>query len=182
MNDTSSAPQGRVLFAASRFDVVEVSQQTADGKTVQWQVVRHPGAVVIVPLLEENRVCLIRNERVAVGKTLIELPAGTIDPPERPAATAIRELQEETGFTAATWRELPGFYMSPGILSERMHVYVAQGLSAGEHAREEGENIDNFIVPWEEALRLAERGEIEDSKTLCALLMWDRLRQRQERV
>jgi ADP-ribose pyrophosphatase len=176
MSDNDGSGKPRVLLSTSRFDVVEVLQRSRDGKTAWRQIVRHPGAVLIIPLLAGNRVCLIRNERIAVGKTLIELPAGTIDRPEEPRATALRELQEETGFTATQWRELPGFYMSPGILSERMHVFVAEGLTEGDHAREAGENIDNFIVPWNQALAMAQRGEIEDAKTLCALFMWDRLR------
>ena len=174
LSDRSSKP--RLLFKGSRFNVVEVDQPTASGQLRARQFVQHPGAVIILPLLEGNRVCLIRNERPAVGKTLIELPAGTIDPPEPPHKTAPRELKEETGYTASKWRELPGFYMSPGILSERMHVFAADGLTAGDHAREEGENIDNLVVTWDEAMRMAECGEIEDAKSLCALLLWDRLR------
>lgn len=166
----------RVVFTGSRFRVVEVTQQDAAGGTKPRQVILHPGAVVIVPLLAGNRVCLIRNERVAVSQTLIELPAGTIDPPEEPTATAVRELREETGFTATQWQELPGFFMSPGILRERMHVFVAQGLREGAPAREAGENIDNLIVAWDEALAMIDRGEIEDAKTICALLGWDRRR------
>jgi ADP-ribose pyrophosphatase len=176
MSDNDSDAKPRILLVTSRFEVVEIPQRTRDGKTVHRQIVRHPGAVVIIPLLEGNRLCLIRNERVAVGKALIELPAGTIDPPEEPRATAVRELQEETGFTATGWRQLPGFYMSPGILSERMHVFVAEGLSEGDPSREAGETIDNHIIPWADAIAMAERGEIEDAKTLCALFLWDRLR------
>jgi ADP-ribose pyrophosphatase len=174
MADSSS--QDRVLFTGSRFNVVEVLQRTADGGTRPRQVVSHPGAVVVLPLLEGDRVCLIRNERVAVGKTLTELPAGTIEPPDPPRETAVRELKEETGYTAQRWRELPAFYTSPGILSERMYVFVAEGLIEGDHAREEGENIDNYIVSWNEALAMLDRGEIEDAKTICAMLMWERLR------
>jgi ADP-ribose pyrophosphatase len=166
----------RVLFTASRFRVVEVDQRAADGQLVPRQVVMHPGAVVIVPIVDGDRVCLIRNERVAVRKTLIELPAGTLEPPEPPEACAARELQEETGYAAAAWRELPGFYMSPGILCERMHVFVAQELTSGAPARESGENIDNLIVPWADALAMVDRGEIEDAKTICALLVWERRR------
>lgn len=176
MPPTEGAP--RVLFTGSRFRVVEVTQRDAAGGSASRQVILHPGAVVIVPLLAGDRICLIRNERVAVGKTLIELPAGTIDPPEEPAATAVRELREETGFTATQWRELPGFYMSPGILRERMHVFVAEGLNEGAPARESGENIDNLIVAWDESLAMVDRGEIEDAKTICALLAWERRRRR----
>jgi ADP-ribose pyrophosphatase len=175
---SASSPPRRVLLNAARFQVVEVQQPTTDGQTRPRQFVSHPGAVVILPLVEGDRVCLIRNQRVAVGRTLIELPAGTIDPPEPPSETAPRELKEETGYAAQRWRQLPGFFMSPGILSERMHVFVAEGLTAGDHAREEGENIDNLIVPWREALRMVDAGEIEDAKTLCTLLLWERLRPR----
>jgi ADP-ribose pyrophosphatase len=167
---------GKLLLSTQRFDVVEVVQPGRDGRGVARQVILHPGAVLVIAVLPDDRVCLIRNHRVAVDKTLIELPAGTIDPPEQPRATAERELREETGYSAARWRELPGFYMSPGILRERMHVFVAEELTAGEPQRESGEHIDNLIVPWRRALEMAETGEIEDAKTICGLLLWDRLR------
>lgn len=173
---STNAGEPKVLFQAKLFSVVEVHQRLADGTLAPRQAIMHPGAVLIVPILDGDRVCLIRNERVAVGKTLIELPAGTLEGPEPTHEAAERELAEETGYTAASWRELPGFFMSPGILRERMHVFVAQGLIAGDPAREAGENIDNLIVPWAEAVAMVERGEIEDAKTICALLMWDRLR------
>jgi ADP-ribose pyrophosphatase len=168
----------KLLLEASRFKVVEHSQVLRNGQLVSRQVVVHPGAVTIIPVLDGERVCLIRNYRVAVGKTLIELPAGTIDNREPPLETAKRELQEETGFTAARWRELPSFYMSPGILNERMYLFVAEGLTPGESAREPGEEIDNLIVPWAEAVAMAERGEIEDAKSLVGILHWERLRSR----
>jgi ADP-ribose pyrophosphatase len=166
----------KLLLQASRFQVVEHTRVLRNGQTGRQQVVVHPGAVTIIPILDGNRVCLIRNYRVAVGKTLIELPAGTIDNREPPTETAKRELQEETGFTAARWRELPPFFMSPGILNERMHLFVAEELTGGDTAREPGEEIDNLIVPWEEAVAMAERGEIEDAKSLVGILQWDRLR------
>jgi len=166
----------RLLFTASRFRVVERKQPTPDGRTVTRQVVLHPGAVVIVPMVDASHVCLIRNERVAVGKTLVELPAGTLEPPEPPSECALRELREETGYAAAQWHELPGFYMSPGILCERMNVFVAEGLTAGDPARETGEQIDNLVVRWDDALAMIDRGEIEDAKTVAALLAWDRRR------
>jgi ADP-ribose pyrophosphatase len=166
----------RLLFSASRFRVVERKQRTADGSAVPRQVVLHPGAVVIVPMVDADRVCLIRNERVAVRKTLVELPAGTLEPPEPPRECAERELREETGYAANEWHELPGFYMSPGILCERMHVFVAEGLTAGDPAREAGEQIDNLVVRWDDALAMIDRGEIEDAKTIAALLAWDRRR------
>jgi len=168
----------KLLLKTKKFSVVEIFVPARSGEEpLQRQIVEHPGAVTIIPLLADNRVCLIKNQRPAVGKTLIELPAGTIDPDEPPAETAIRELQEETGYTAESWQELPTFYTSPGILSERMYLFVAEGLTAGETAREPGEEIENLIVPWAEAVEMAEQGTIEDAKTLVGLLMWDRLRE-----
>jgi ADP-ribose pyrophosphatase len=171
-----SRDDDRLLFTASRFRVVERKQRTADRSLVTRQVVLHPGAVVIVPMVDADRVCLIRNERVAVRKTLVELPAGTLEPPEPPRECAERELREETGYAASEWHELPGFYMSPGILCERMHVFVAEGLTAGDPAREAGEQIDNLVVSWDDGLAMIDRGEIEDAKTIAALLAWDRRR------
>jgi len=167
----------KTLLKTKKFHVIEhVLEADQNQPPLRRQVVVHLGAVAIVPLLEGDRVCLIRNDRIAVGRTLIELPAGTLEPGEPPQRTAQRELQEETGFTAASWRELPSFYMSPGILNERMHLFVAEGLTAGPPAREAGEQIDNLIVDWSEAVAMAERGKIEDAKSLVGILLWDRLR------
>ena len=167
----------RTLLKASRFDVVEYEIPIKDGNPpIKRQIIEHPGAVVILPLVSREEICLIKNYRIAVGKTLIELPAGTIDRNEQPGKTAERELREETGYIAAQWRELPPFFMSPGILNERMHLYVAEGLTEGPPAREEAEEIENLVVPWEQALAMVDRGEIEDAKTLVAILLWNRLR------
>ena len=168
----------KTLLTTSRFKVVEHLVETESGQpAVTRQVVVHPGAVTIIPLLEGNRVCLIRNYRVAVDKTLIELPAGTIDLPESPMVTAVRELKEETGYTAARWRELPHCFMSPGILDERMHFYAAEQLTSGAPAREAGEQIENLIVSFQEALAMIDRQEIEDGKTIATLLTAARRRQ-----
>lgn len=171
-------PEPTILLTTPRFRVVEHVLPPAGGQPeVRRQVIEHPGAVTIVPLVDGDRVCLLRNYRIAVGKTLIELPAGTLEPDEPPLETAIRELREETGYTAEHWRELPAFFMSPGILRERMHLFVAERLTAGPPAREAGEEIENLVIPWREAVAMAERGEIEDAKTLVGILFWERLRQ-----
>lgn len=149
-------------------------QPTAEGNQREREVVRHPGAVTILPLLDDGRVCLIRNYRVSVDKTLIELPAGTLEPGEDPRVTAERELIEETGYRCAKIELLHAFYLSPGILDERMHLYIATGLTLGETAREEGELIENLLLPFEEALALIDRGEIQDAKTMAGLLFYER--------
>ena len=165
------------LLTTSRFQVVEhtIAAREQQGE-FRRQIIVHPGAVAIIPMVSSQQVCLIRSHRIAVNKTLIELPAGTLEPGEPPLQTAKRELQEETGYVASQWRELPGFYMSPGILNERMHLFVAEGLTEGASAREPGEAIENMVVSWSDAVAMAERGEIEDAKSLVGILQWERLR------
>jgi ADP-ribose pyrophosphatase len=128
-------------------------------------------------MVDEDHVCLIQNFRVSVNQTLIELPAGTLEPPEPPEQAAHRELIEETGYKASVMRELHGFYLSPGILDERMHLFVATDLLAVGAAREPGEEIENLVVPWHEAMQLVESRKIQDAKTISGLLLFDRLRQ-----
>ncbi len=168
--------QPEELLRTRKFRVVRHTLTGRDGKPLVKDVVMHPGAVTILPLLDDGRVCLIRNERVAVGRTLIELPAGTLEPGEDPAVTAQRELIEETGYRAERVEKLCEFFMSPGILNERMHVYVAHGLQAGAAALEPGENIEPLVTSWSDAMGMATDGTIEDAKTLVALLLYDRVR------
>ncbi len=168
------SPADELLLDTARFQVVRRAQTLADGGVRQREVVLHPGAVVLLPLLPDGRVCLIRNYRVAVEQTLIELPAGTIDSGETPFETAHRELIEETGYRAASLEPLCEFLMSPGILNERMHLFLATGLTAGEQALEAGEQIERLIVPWDEALSMIDDGRIQDAKTIVGLLMYAR--------
>jgi ADP-ribose pyrophosphatase len=166
----------RTLLRTSRFRVVEVSRRAADGSSRTRAVIRHPGAVTILPLVDPETVCLIRNFRVSVGQTLIELPAGTLEPGEDPQTTAQRELAEETGFRAGRWQQLRVFYLSPGVLDERMHLFLATELVAGPPAREPGEEIETLVTPWGQALAWIDSGEIHDAKTIAGLLLYDRLR------
>jgi len=168
----------KTILVTAKFSVLEhkLTIQSEPTPLVR-HTVEHPGAVAIIPLLDDGHVCLIRNDRIAIGRTLVELPAGTLEPAESPRHTAERELQEETGYTARNWHQLNGFFMSPGILDERIYLFVAQDLSPGPPAREAGEEIDNHIVSWDEAVAMALRGEIEDAKSLAGILLWDRLRE-----
>jgi ADP-ribose pyrophosphatase len=139
------------------------------------EVVRHPGSVVIVPEVDDRHVCLISNFRVSVGETLIELPAGTLDPNEDPSDCAMRELTEETGYTANRMSSIFAFYPAPGILDERMHLFVATELTAGAPAREPGEEIENLVVTWDEADQMVRDNKIYDAKTIVGLVryrMW----------
>jgi ADP-ribose pyrophosphatase len=170
------ANQIETLFDAKRFQVVKQSVTRPTGETASVSYVVHPGSVAILPMVDDNHLCLIRNRRLTVGQTIIEVPAGTREPGEPPLDTARRELEEETGYRAANWEELVQFYASPGILSERMHIYVARNLTPGPPRREANEEIENLVLTWDEALAMVDRGEIVDGKTIIALLMVDRTR------
>lgn len=165
-----------VLLVARRFRVLRHEVPAPDGKIHIRETIEHPGAVAILPLVDDGHVCLIRNYRVAVGKTLIELPAGTLEPGEDTAATAARELIEETGYRAATVEKLREFTMSPGILNERMYLYLARGLEPGPTALEGGEQIESLVVSWSEAMTMVRDGTIEDAKTLVGLMYYDLMR------
>ena len=165
-----------VLLQAGRFRVVRISRHLKDGTLHSREVVQHPGAVVILPLLADGRVCLIRNYRMTVGETLLELPAGTLDAGEDPDETARRELTEETGYRASRWEKLLEFYMSPGILTEKMHLYLATDLTAGSADLEPEEEIQTQLTSWEDAMKLVDSGQIHDAKSLVGLMLFDRLR------
>jgi ADP-ribose pyrophosphatase len=163
---------GEVLLTGKVFQVVHRVQVTADGKTHARQIIRHPGAVVLLPLLDDGRVVLIQNYRVAAGQRLIELPAGTLDPGEEPPQAAGRELAEETGYQARRLELLTTFYSSPGILDERMHLFLATGLTPGPTDLQGGEDIQPLVLAWHEAMEMARNGEIRDAKTLVGLLYY----------
>jgi ADP-ribose pyrophosphatase len=164
----------RILLQTKRFTAVEEVIVRPDGSVASLQFIEHPGSVAILPLVDSQHVCLIRSRRLTVGETLIEVPAGTREPEEPPIETARRELAEETGYRATRLEELISYYPSPGVLSERMWIFVARELTPGEPAREPNEEIENLVVSWSEALAMIDRGEIRDGKTLIALLHFDR--------
>ena len=162
------------LFQAKRFAVEEVEELLPDGSRLVRNIVRHPGAVVVLPLVDANNVCMIHTYRVAIDLWHLELPAGTLDKSLSPLETAILELQEETGYRAGSVTHIHNFAMSPGILDEKMHFYVAEGLTLGDSAREAGEQIDNRILSWPELDHLLRDRKITDAKTIACLLWFMR--------
>jgi ADP-ribose pyrophosphatase len=159
----------RVVLTGARFNVHEMQLVGRDGNTYSREVIRHPGAVVLLPLLDRDTVVLIENHRPSVGQTLLELPAGTREPDESPEQTAARELVEETGYRAGHLTTLHEFFSAPGICDELMHLYVARDLTQGEHDREATENIENCVATRQQIEQWISEGDIRDAKTLVGL-------------
>jgi ADP-ribose diphosphatase len=137
-------------------------------------LIHHPGSAVILPVLPDGRVLLIRQYRMAAGKRLWELPAGTRDPGETPFQTARRELTEETGYRCSHWKKLIAYFPSPGVMAERMHLYLAKDVQPGTAHPEEDERIEVQSFSKAELLRMIRAGTIIDAKSLVGLLYWMR--------
>jgi ADP-ribose pyrophosphatase len=167
---TEITHRGRLLTVEVR------SFRDAAGRAVSREIVHHPGAVVIVPVLEDGELVLIRNDRIAVGESLLELPAGTLEAGEAPADAAARELREETGYRPGRVRPLGRFYTSPGFLDEVLNVFVAEDLAPVGQALEPGETIEVVRVPTNEVLSMIDDGRIRDGKTIACVLLWMRRR------
>jgi ADP-ribose pyrophosphatase len=160
--------------------VVRMEEPTPAGLRHR-EVIRHPGSVVVVPLVTPRDVCLVEVVRTAVGRTLLELPAGTLDRIEAVAAAARRELAEETGYAAGRLTAAGSVWMSPGILRERMHFFVAEDLEPGPQSLEPGEQIRTRVVSWDDAVAMCLDGRIEDAKTIAGILLVDARRRSDRR-
>ncbi len=159
-----------LLLTGRIFRVVRTWTEGSDGNKHVREIIRHPGAVVILPRLSDGSVVLIRNYRTAVGRRVIELPAGTLEPGEEPLVAAHRELAEETGYRARSMQRLTAFFSSPGILDEKMHLFLATDLDPGATDLQVDERIEPLVVPWQEAVAMVRDGRIEDAKTQIGLL------------
>ncbi len=158
-----------------RLDVAKVNLSGRDSKCCQRELVVHPGAVLILPFVVEHTVIMIRNERFAVGQTLWELPAGTLEPPpETPRSCAARELAEETGYQADKISPMLDFYTTPGFCNERMWAFVATDLTAVGQKLDTSEKITVEAVAYDRSIKMVHDGEITDGKTIASLLYYDR--------
>ena len=156
---------GGRLISVSR-DTVREGEQT-----YLREVVRHPGGAAVVPYFEDGTVAFVSQYRHPARKYVLELPAGKLDPGERPAETAARELEEELGVVAGRWEQLSEFYTTPGFCAERLWVFLATGLRETARRHEEDEIIEVVRVPFVRALAMVASGEIEDAKTIIGLLL-----------
>lgn len=178
--DTPRSPSGltppsvaerTTLLTAKKFAVQRWNVEIGGG-TRAYDMVVHPGAAVILPLLDTQNVVMIRQARPAVSDVLLELPAGTLDPDEDPRNCAARELTEETGYTAQRIEPLCWFYATPGMSTERMEVFVAHQLTPGPTQLEPDEHLEVVTVPLIDAVRFAMDGTIRDAKSQLSLLYY----------
>jgi ADP-ribose pyrophosphatase len=157
--------------------IFTVTQERAidpDGFEIQRAIVRHRGSAVMMPVDENRRILLIRQYRLPARRYLWELPAGTLDPGEKPLQAARRELREETGYRARHWTKLAEFFPSPGFLSEKMTIYLATGLTEGEASPMEDERIHVRWFTEKEVDEMIRAGKILDAKTNIGFLRWKR--------
>lgn len=157
-----------VTHSGPVFRVESVITRGANGRTMRRDVVRHPGAVTIVPLRDDGRIVLIRNARFAVGARLVEFCAGKLERGEEPARAAARELEEECGYAAGALEPLGMFYTSPGFTDERMFVFRATKLREIAQRLEDGEDIEVLDAAPAEVDAMIRDGRIVDGKTIAA--------------
>lgn len=138
------------------------------------EIVRHPGAAGVVALTAAGKVLLVRQYREAAGGALLEIPAGKLEPGERPEACAQRELEEETGYKAGSMDKLCEMFMSPGYCDEKIHIFAAAGLAPSSVDPDEDEEIAPVEVEVDEAMRMIDDGRIQDAKTVAGILQFAR--------
>lgn len=153
------------------FTLVSRRVELPNGRRTTLDIIDHPGAVAVVPIHEDGSVSLLRQFRLAARGELYEIPAGTREPGERPRTTALRELIEEAGVKARSLRKVAEFYTAPGFCTERIHLFVARGLSPASAERDADEVLRPVRVPYERALRMIRSGAIRDAKSIVGLLM-----------
>jgi ADP-ribose pyrophosphatase len=168
VNHRASLYRGRVFL------LVRENVTLDNGATTDLEYVEHPGAAAIVPLTDTGDVVLIRQYRHALKQYIWEIPAGTLHAGEAMEACARRELTEETGLAAAGWETMGEITPVPGYSDERVHLFLARELTPAQQALDADEVLAVHRVPLAEAVRMIERGEIRDAKTICGLLLAER--------
>lgn len=169
--DSTVAYQGH--FLRVRKDRVTLP----DGRTATREFIRHPGAVMVVPLLEDGRLLMERQYRYPMGRVMLEFPAGKLDEGEDPLVCGRRELLEETGYSATEWAYAGVLHNAIAYSDEGIHIYFARGLSQGRQQLDEGEFLELVTHTPQELDTLAARGEVTDAKTLIGLLWLQRWQQ-----
>jgi ADP-ribose pyrophosphatase len=167
----ASAP----IFKGIIFDVTRDRLREEHGLEIVREVVRHPGGAGGLPLLADGRVALVKQYRHPAGRELLEIPAGRLEVGEQPETCAAREIEQEVGWRPGRMSMLAEFYSTPGFCEEKLYVYLATELTPATQQLDHDELVEIVYLPLVEAISLAERGEIEDAKTIIALLLAARL-------
>ncbi len=161
--------ESRVAFEGVFLRLYQDTVRAADGHVGIREYLRHPGAVTVVPLLENGHIVLERQFRHPLGRVMIELPAGKIDPGEPLLTCGQRELLEETGYTAATWVHLGGFHNAFGYSDERIDIFLARDLKLERSEQDAGEVIEIFTAPWQDVAEWIRDGAVTDVKTIIGI-------------
>lgn len=161
-------------YKCKLFTVNEELARGPDGFEINRSIVHHPGSAVMMAVDERSRVLLVRQYRLPAAGELWELPAGRLDPGESPLKAARRELEEETGYKAHKWTRMATYYPSPGYVSEKMSLFLAQELTAGEAKPMEDERIRSRWFTMRELDGMIEDGKVRDGKTITGFLLWQR--------
>ncbi|MDA5559557.1 NUDIX hydrolase [Exiguobacterium sp. MMG028] len=161
-----------VIYEGKIFDVEKHVVSLPNGNTSVRELVYHNGAVAVLVIDESDKIVMVEQYRKAFESMSLEIPAGKLEKGEEPVSSAERELAEETGYTAESLEKIFSFYGAPGFCSERVDVFVAKGLSAGEMNLDEDEFLNVKRFSFEEAVDLLDRGVITDAKTIMAIQWW----------
>lgn len=167
---TERTLSSKTVYRGNLLHVLEDEVRLPDGRHARREYIRHPGAVMIVPLLDRDTVIMVRQFRYPLRRHFYELPAGKIDPGEEPLATAQRELREECGYEAKVWRHLTTVHPCIGYSDERIELYLARELTRVGGALDEEEFLEVLHVPLKEALDWLRQGKITEVKALVGLL------------
>lgn len=166
---------GKIAFEGNFLKVQSDTVRLPDGAITSREYIRHPGAVVILPLFDDNSVLLERQFRYPLNRVFIEFPAGKIDPAESSLATAKRELQEETGYTASDWTFVCTIHNAIAYSDEHLDIYVARGLQAGIAKLDDGEFLETFRASASDVLAWVREGKITDVKTVIGAFWLDKI-------
>ena len=158
------------VYKGSFLSILRDTVRLPDGKQATREYVVHPGAVVVIALLDDGRVVLERQHRYPVGRVMVEFPAGKLDAAENPQYCGQRELLEETGYRATQWAYAGPMHLAIAYSDEVLHIYFAKGLTLGERKLDDGESLDVFTATPEELLAMCGQGVVTDAKTLTCTL------------
>ncbi len=174
MSDLPRLLSSEVVYRGRLFNVERDTLAMDGGVTAARETIRHPGAVCMIPVLNDGHILLVTQYRHPAGRRLLELPAGTLEKGEAPVAAVTRELQEEVGYRPGTIEALGGFFVAPGYTSEYIHLFACTALEPGRLPGDDDEDIEVETLSLPSALEAVESGAICDAKSVIGLLRWSR--------